>query len=535
MATIATRLSNTGTLLVNGGFDENTSIAPSNFRTTSNTVFSNALDEVSLAAGSVSFNGTNQFLNINNTSLSNFSTNNFTVEGWVWLDSTIITTRIDGAKTIAIFAGNTIGFTLNIMGNASRPGIGFEIYQASPSIYIFNNAAPFTLNEWNHFAFVRSGTTFYGFVNGTRYTIGTSSSVFGGAGDIQICGDTAPSSYQSFLKGYLSNLCVNKGTALYTTNFTPPTGILPAVANTSLLLNVTDSTNFIKDNGPNKFTVTNNNSATFNTNGPFNQGVTTIKQRQVTDGTLEVYSNFDEFTGAPVVDDSLVLWLDAAQTTSYPGTGTTWTDLSGKGNNGTLTSGPTYNASNGGSIVFDGTNDYVTASNAVRIGGKNISCTVDIAFYLPSGGGGWLVTNERESNNNGQGWYWCDNTQLYFSQHSRGFPPYEYKCTASGTGFSNIRINDWNIVSFSVNVATTTMSCNFMINGYSETITNNSLVFDGTESTTDDNIDIGRFRNYVYGTTYTNVRVASLRIHNRALATDEMTTNFNALRRRYGI
>jgi hypothetical protein len=263
--------------------------------------------------------------------------------------------------------------------------------------------------------------------------------------------------------------------------------------------------------------------------------VNTIKQRQITDGTLEVYSNFDEFTGAPVVDGSLVLWLDAGQTTSYPGTGTTWTDLSGKGNNGTLTSGPTYNATNGGSIVFDGTNDYVTASNAVRIGGKNVSCTVDIAFYLPSGGGGWLVTNERESNNNGQGWYWCDNTQLYFSQHSSGNPPYEYKCTASGTGFSNIRINGWNIVSFSVNVGITSMSCNFMINGYSETITNNSLVFDGTESTTDDNIDIGRFRNYIYGTTYANVRVASLRIHNRALATDEMTTNFNALRRRYGI
>jgi hypothetical protein len=48
---------------------------------------------------------------------------------------------------------------------------------------------------------------------------------------------------------------------------------------------------------------------------------------------------------------------------SYPGAGTTWTDLSKNRNNGTLTNGPTFNSANGGSIVFDGTNDYVDLSN----------------------------------------------------------------------------------------------------------------------------------------------------------------------------
>ena len=61
---IATRLTNTGTLLVNGSFDENTSIAPSTFRTTSTTVSAGTLDEVSLAAGAVNFNGTSQFLTV---------------------------------------------------------------------------------------------------------------------------------------------------------------------------------------------------------------------------------------------------------------------------------------------------------------------------------------------------------------------------------------------------------------------------------------------------------------------------------------
>ena len=60
-----------------------------------------------------------------------------------------------------------------------------------------------------------------------------------------------------------------------------------------------------------------------------------------------------------VVTDGLVLYLDAANSISYVSGSTTWNDLSRNGNNGTLVNGPTFNSSNGGSIVFDGTNDYV--------------------------------------------------------------------------------------------------------------------------------------------------------------------------------
>ena len=55
-----------------------------------------------------------------------------------------------------------------------------------------------------------------------------------------------------------------------------------------------------------------------------------------------------------IITENLVLCLDAANSKSYPGSGTTWTDLSGNGNNATLTNGPTYSSANGGSIVFDG-------------------------------------------------------------------------------------------------------------------------------------------------------------------------------------
>jgi hypothetical protein len=64
-----------------------------------------------------------------------------------------------------------------------------------------------------------------------------------------------------------------------------------------------------------------------------------------------------------IVKDGLILNLDAAKKDSYAGSGTVWNDISGNGNSGSLINGPTFSSANGGSIVFDGTNDYVGVSN----------------------------------------------------------------------------------------------------------------------------------------------------------------------------
>ena len=70
-----------------------------------------------------------------------------------------------------------------------------------------------------------------------------------------------------------------------------------------------------------------------------------------------------------IVTDGLVLALDAGNTKSYPGSGTTWTDLSGNSNTGTLTSmdGNNYNSANGGYLDFDGTDDYVDVSGSITV------------------------------------------------------------------------------------------------------------------------------------------------------------------------
>ena len=67
--------------------------------------------------------------------------------------------------------------------------------------------------------------------------------------------------------------------------------------------------------------------------------------------------------GPDISENGMVLYLDTSNTRSYPGSGTTWTDLSGNGNNFSLVNGPTFSSSNLGSIVFDGTDDNLQISS----------------------------------------------------------------------------------------------------------------------------------------------------------------------------
>jgi hypothetical protein len=67
----------------------------------------------------------------------------------------------------------------------------------------------------------------------------------------------------------------------------------------------------------------------------------------------------DFYSKSYIVTSGLILHLDAGILSSYPGSGTTWTDLSGQGRNGTLTLGPTFSSDNGGSIQFDNVDDFV--------------------------------------------------------------------------------------------------------------------------------------------------------------------------------
>lgn len=72
-------------------------------------------------------------------------------------------------------------------------------------------------------------------------------------------------------------------------------------------------------------------------------------------------------SGPKIITSGCVLSLDAADKLSYKGSGTSWYDLSGNSNTGTLTNGPTFSAGNQGSIVFDGVDDYVNCNNSSNL------------------------------------------------------------------------------------------------------------------------------------------------------------------------
>jgi hypothetical protein len=216
--------------------------------------------------------------------------------------------------------------------------------------------------------------------------------------------------------------------------------------------------------------------------------------------------------GAPV------MCLDAGSKLSYPGTGTTWTDLSGNGNNGTLTNGPTFDSANGGSLVFNGTNQYATTGNSLIPTSSNpysVNCwvyrsTVPLSYCE-------LLSNWGSS----------------FSGNSFFLGFYGY------SGIDNIRFTDsWSNSGVSVS---TQINKWFYLSGVS-TVTNAYIYVNGQLAGTKGSglshsstlpVVIGR-QGELSGE-YFPGKITGISIYNRALSATEISTNFELLRGRYGI
>jgi len=286
---IASRITSTGTLLVNGSFDENTSIAPAQFRTTSTTVYaglldentltgvaqrqlndgtlqvSNTFDEVSLASGSVQFASTNlQCLSAapgTDATAFNFGTGDFTAECFFYPTSTALSY---GTLITTSYPADTQGFFFGTFGTqlAFLLGNGTWFYTSA-------QFGSFSTNAWHHAALTRSGTTYNLYLNGSRLFTTTQATAMTYTQNKISVGGRANTQGQI---GYMSQVRVIKGTALYTgaTYTVPNQGILPAVSGTVLLLNALTSTSFAQDNSGLQNVITNNVSCVWNTANPFN-------------------------------------------------------------------------------------------------------------------------------------------------------------------------------------------------------------------------------------------------------------------------
>ena len=138
-----------------------------------------------------------------------------------------------------------------------------------------------------------------------------------------------------------------------------------------------------------------------------------------------------------IVTNGLVLNLDAGFIPSYPTNGTTWYDLSYGGNNGTLTNGPTYNTLDGGSIVFDGVDDYATAGNFFTYQ------TFTINLWVKPGSSQTTYADIIDNNHTGaQNWV-CQQNENDLNQYQFGVfgSSFQNSLTGTFTLTSNIWVN----------------------------------------------------------------------------------------------
>ena len=229
------------------------------------------------------------------------------------------------------------------------------------------------------------------------------------------------------------------------------------------------------------------------------------------------------FVGPNIITDGLVLALDAGSKKSYPSSGTTWTDLSGNGNIGTLTNGPTFNSANGGSIAFDGTNDYVNCGNILNYTSQNFSFNLwfKITNMNPSGrsnAGNYLFNNGFDFQNG----YICrvaPNGSVRFGTSQSGVGQF------SGTDAGVVTVNTWCNICISRNGSTVLT----YFNGVNATGESDPHTNPASAST---NLSIGLNNGsnwYMFGS------VAIFMSYNSALSATEALQNYNATKSRFGL
>jgi len=217
--------------------------------------------------------------------------------------------------------------------------------------------------------------------------------------------------------------------------------------------------------------------------------------------------------GPNVIDTGLVLALDAADTSSYPGSGTTWTDLSGQGNNGTLVNNVGYS---NGALSFDGVDDYATTGFTRGTLGNYLSISVWYNYLGTSERAYSAIIGGRES---------ASTTEFFIGKH---------------TGNTNIGVQDGNYNGSFV-TGSNAFDGNFhhivytYDNGTGKIYLDSVLRNTGSFTKCNDAEEILIGTEVEGGGYYFPGNIAQVSIYNRALTASEVQQNFNALRGRFGI
>lgn len=223
-----------------------------------------------------------------------------------------------------------------------------------------------------------------------------------------------------------------------------------------------------------------------------------------------------------IVTDGLQLYLDAANSKSYPGTGTTWHDLSSLGGNAIAYNSPTYNIN--GYFNSDGTNDYFRITRNDLNGGSfsygEITCEL---WYMPSESGDTsptsnnIITVERSF-------------EISVGNNENGYHSLRYASNPwAWYGPNNVlKTSKWNMIVF----VHKTSGRWLYVNGIQVFYSSNSGNIAAGDSTYPYLTLMGRYS----GTTSTaEGNISSVKLYNRGLSINEIKQNFNATRSRYGV
>ena len=214
-----------------------------------------------------------------------------------------------------------------------------------------------------------------------------------------------------------------------------------------------------------------------------------------------------------IPQQNLILHLDAGNINSYPGTGTSWYEISGSGSTATLTGGPTFTSSYGGGFVFSGTDQYATVPTASRFDLGTGSATI-IAWFKLTAAGYKCIASKR----NGSGF------QLY----SAGGLYADGAGTAGKT--SSQSVNNGRIFCGAVVYDRAASLMRLYING----VEDGSVALASTTLTDVADVNIGR-ATLGGNTDYFNGTIYQVQIYNKALNPKEMRENFELMRSRYGV
>jgi hypothetical protein len=196
------------------------------------------------------FDGNGDYLSNTGSTAFTFGTSNFTVEYWVY-----VTSEAASYNQHVGCSSTSNGFSFGGVGTG-------KMSMTTNTVGYTSNGPSFSYNQWNHFAYVRSSGTVTFYLNGAvNYTTAANTNITETGFGI---GATASGTFP--MTGYISNLRVVKGTAVYTAAFTPSTTPLNAIANTSLL---TLQDNRFIDDSINNFTITRNGDARVTNFNPF--------------------------------------------------------------------------------------------------------------------------------------------------------------------------------------------------------------------------------------------------------------------------